>query len=78
MITSHYRGHKIIYTDKWTFADGSKLCEVLCKRCGKMPTAEGHDSCLGHIDGVTAACCGHGVEIQYKGVELVGENTGAE
>jgi hypothetical protein len=29
------------------------------------PTKEGYDNCLGHIEGVASACCGHGVEIPY-------------
>jgi hypothetical protein len=33
-------------------------------KCGKMPTPEGYDACLGYIDGVISACCGHGVEKQ--------------
>jgi hypothetical protein len=30
-----------------------------------MPTKEGYDACLDHIDGVSSACCGHGVEEPY-------------
>ena len=30
-----------------------------------MPTKEGYDACLGHIDGAKSACCGHGVEEPY-------------
>jgi len=30
-----------------------------------MPTPEGYDHCLGHIDGAVSACCGHGVEDPY-------------
>ena len=36
-----------------------------CPKCGKMPTKEGYDACLGHIDRATSACCGHGVEQGY-------------
>ena len=28
---------------------------------GIMPIKEGYDACLGYIDGVKSACCGHGV-----------------
>lgn len=28
---------------------------------GRMPIKEGYDACLGYIDGVKSACCGHGV-----------------
>lgn len=36
-----------------------------CRRCGKAPLAGGEDACLGHIPGVTGACCGHGVDDPY-------------
>ena len=67
-ITSYSRGHLIewdglrwIYTDtKDTLSDDRP-----CANCGKMPTREGYDTCLGHIEGATSACCGHGVEKSY-------------
>ena len=31
-----------------------------CERCGKPPTATGHDPCIADLPGVLAACCGHG------------------
>lgn len=37
-----------------------------CRRCGRPPTAEGHDACLGTLPHVTSACCGHGVEPPYQ------------
>jgi hypothetical protein len=36
-----------------------------CTYCGKMPTPEGHDACLGRIPDVIHACCGHGVRPGY-------------
>lgn len=36
-----------------------------CIRCGRMPTKEGYDPCLGYIKGVHDACCGHGVTDGY-------------
>lgn len=36
-----------------------------CPQCGKPPTPEGYDACLGHIAGATSACCGHGVTRGY-------------
>ncbi len=33
-----------------------------CPQCRRLPTAEGHDACLGTIPGVHSACCGHGRE----------------
>lgn len=31
-----------------------------CPRCFELPTKEGHDSCLGTLNHVMNACCGHG------------------
>lgn len=65
-------GHTIAVLD-----DGSEYyCDTMepfdaefptrpCTRCGKYPTPEGHDSCLGDLPGVEFACCGHGVEKAY-------------
>lgn len=39
--------------------------ERRCPLCGEMPTPEGHDPCIANLPGVTAACCGHGVEPGY-------------
>ena len=52
-----------------------------CPKCGELPTPcdlctyipEGpnavgpwmHDPCLGHVEGVKSACCGHGVDAGY-------------
>jgi hypothetical protein len=36
-----------------------------CAKCGKLPTKEGHDACLGTLPGVIDACCGHGVREAY-------------
>lgn len=69
MVTAHSRGHKIICKDdKWFYADNETPIESEerpCARCGKMPTPEGYDACLGKIDGAVSACCGHGVEEPY-------------
>ena len=69
---SYCRGHKIIRDEKapngWVYADCGEPCwgpddRRPCKRCGKEPTREGHDACLGNLgDDIAAACCGHGVQ----------------
>jgi hypothetical protein len=71
MISSQKRGHTIVYeNNNWLYADDKSpiTAERPCKRCGKMPTEEGYDACLGYIPGAQHACCGHGIHekmIQY-------------
>ena len=63
--TAYQRGHQIEWVNgKWVYADDGTPADVdrPCRRCGRMPTPEGYDACLGHIDGAKSACCGHGVE----------------
>ncbi|MGE5479024.1 MAG: hypothetical protein ACM3U1_01195 [Chloroflexota bacterium] len=68
MITSYSRGHEIYFEDgQWLFLDTREPIndERPCKRCGKNPTEEGYDPCLGRLVGAVSACCGHGVETPY-------------
>ena len=64
MITSYGRGHKLVYNNGWLYLDTMEKFDDSrpCKKCGKMPTKEGYDACLGYIPGAKFACCGHGVE----------------
>jgi hypothetical protein len=65
---SFERGHPIIWVEgpDWTNPDGSAIDpERPCARCGRPPTPEGHDACLGTLEGAESACCGHGVEAGY-------------
>lgn len=32
----------------------------VCGHCGLKRTPEGHDGCIGTLEGVMNACCGHG------------------
>jgi hypothetical protein len=68
-ITSYKRGHGYYYDgeDIEFYIDNKEdtSTERPCVRCGKMPTKEGHDACLGNLPGVIAACCGHGVDEGY-------------
>lgn len=66
MIISHLRGHEIYFDEEnsaWRYSDNNQIAKDSrpCKRCGKFPTKEGYDSCLGYVPGATSACCGHGV-----------------
>lgn len=47
----------------WVYADDGTPMEAIrpCPRCGRPPTPEGHDACLGTLPGIRSACCGHGV-----------------
>lgn len=69
MIKAHSRGWDIYYdgTD-WRYLDNDKIHDDSrpCKKCKCYPTKEGYDACLGHVDGVSSACCGHGVEEYYE------------
>jgi len=31
-----------------------------CVHCNKSPTIEGHDACIGTLENIMNACCGHG------------------
>ena len=68
MVKSYSRGWEIYYDgEHWRYVDNNAIENDYrpCKRCGRTPTQEGYDACLGHIDGVKSACCGHGVEEPY-------------
>lgn len=68
-VRSFQRGHRIEFVNNnWIYSDTKESVskERACIRCGKVPTKEGHDACLGTIEGITSACCGHGVEEGYS------------
>ena len=72
MVTGYMRGHKIYFDGFWRYSDtkGLALDNRQCMRCGKYPTPEGYDACIGHVEGATAACCGHGVGKPYVVMEV--------
>jgi len=64
IVHSYSRGHKIYFDGHvWRYVDNNQIDDGSreCKRCGRKPTKEGYDACLGHIEGAKSACCGHGV-----------------
>lgn len=67
IITSHSRGNKIYFDGKvWRYENGKVDDDSKpCTRCKELPTKEGFDACIGHIEGAKSACCGHGVEKPY-------------
>lgn len=77
MVTTYSRGHKTYYDGReWRYMNTNEIDDgkCPCARCGRLPTAEGYDACLGYIPGATSACCGHGVESPY----VVYEDEGRE
>ena len=71
MVTSHERGHLIYWSQNkqsWFYLDTNKKADDSrpCLRCKQIPTPEGFDACLGYIEGVKSACCGHGVIEGFK------------
>jgi len=60
---SYQRGHLIEYNSRWLYSDNKMpiSTERPCVRCGKIPTPEGYDACLGYVYGMKSACCGHGI-----------------
>lgn len=66
VIYTYQRGHRIYFNEKegdWHYCDDDTpaTIERPCAKCGKMPTSEGYDACIGKVDGAKSACCGHGV-----------------
>jgi hypothetical protein len=63
-VTSYSRGHNIYYDGlNWRYCDNNEINDDSrpCPKCGKFPTVEGYDACLGYIEGGLSVCCGHGV-----------------
>lgn len=65
MVYTYSRGHRIEWEEgEWVYADTREPVEGSdrgCVRCGRLPTNEGYDACLGYLQGVRSACCGHGI-----------------
>jgi len=63
---SKLRGHEIeLLNGVYVYSDTkeSTACQYKnrpCGYCGKHYTKEGHDGCLGTLENVMNACCGHG------------------
>jgi len=61
----HWTGEEWLYDDTGEPCDDDTIATRPCAHCGRMPTPEGHDACLGHIEGATSVCCGHGIHAGY-------------
>jgi len=70
-VPTYEYGHEVYYDSTYQahYADTGNLVDAesprLCPRCGCYRLPDGEDACLGHISGVTGACCGHGVQEGY-------------
>ena len=69
-ITSHERGWPIYWDEEknmYLYSDNNQPIDARreCFKCGERPTWQGHDACLGYIEGAVSACCGHGKEKPY-------------
>jgi len=76
VITAYERGHPVYFKDgRIYYRDTDEEVDFdkarPCPRCGRLPTPEGHDACLGTLPGVKSACCGHGVTEPILIPELV-------
>ena len=76
------RGHRIVrFSDgRWRWAAtgrfmimGAHPSDPPCTVCHLPPTPEGFDPCLGRLEGVTSACCGHGGVVEGYRVFADGE-----
>lgn len=58
------RGHPIYFDgDEWRYVDDDSPTSNTYRNCGicKLPNrSDGHDACIGVLQNVTNACCGHG------------------
>ena len=71
MVSSYSRGHRIYLSpvnDCWRYVDNEMEINDMrpCAKCGREPTPEGYDACLGYVEGATSACCGHGLKDEYQ------------
>ena len=62
--TALLRGHKIEFVSgQWRYKDTGEPTEGNPRQCGKCKAndrPDGHDACLGELQGIMNACCGHG------------------
>lgn len=52
--------------------DHCPACGLMGEYCPRDLCDQFHDACLGHIEGATSACCGHGLDYGHV---LIGDQT---
>ena len=63
------RGWPIEYVaGVWVYSDTKQPVsnDRACRRCKRLPTADGHDACLATLPNTESACCGHGAEKPFR------------
>lgn len=61
-------GNKTYVKNKSRFYEDGKSVDIghkPCVACGKHPNSDGTDACIGRLENVMNACCGHGVSEGY-------------
>ena len=72
-----YKFFNVDGTSMWFYENTLTIREILnipCAYCKLLPTKDGHDACLDTIPGCVGACCGHGVEFGYIGMQTIQES----
>ena len=82
---SYWRGNAIVHDkakDVWVYEDDGTPVRLdpdrPCGKCGRPVDENGHDACLGVLEGVVNACCGHGIDeegyiVKENGERIVGK-----
>lgn len=79
-VKSKRHGHPLELKPRgWVYSDTkepiSQSTPRTCGHCRRAPTKEDHDGCLGTLQGLMNACCGHGVTsaayVQFEGGRCV-------
>jgi hypothetical protein len=78
MATSFERGWPTVFDHAagvWRYSDTGEACDQKrqCRRCGRPPTQEGYDACIGYQEGLISVCCGHGIGTPIAVSEQLGD-----
>ena len=72
MVTSQSQGYNIYYDNtamQWKYEDNNEIFNSKklrpCQKCKEVPLLDQYDGCIGYLDSVIYACCGHGIHKPY-------------